>query len=274
MGIEVRPKLLLRRSGRADLFALLSTFYHRSDLRRMWNRLRDPGKEARGRGRRHIRLDTMLFLRRSLSSRFSACNCGGDTSAWFCCRRISMKTTIERRGLMIAGLVLVLAAGYFSTIGHCFLPRRNPKAFLGEQLEVRTFSGLVIPDQSKTLAGLFARTKWRLLRPGQARLLAAAEKIEKNNPRADHILRRSLEELGYAFPPGCDARSGDNLALEITHYPSMLNGIAKDLQLKVSWRAVIGPDGDPLPNPAVQRTGASRSASQTNRESVAAGSGR
>jgi hypothetical protein len=152
------------------------------------------------------------------------------------------------RGLLLAALILVLAAGYFSTIGHCFLPHRNPETFLGEQLEVRTFSGFVIPDRSKTLAGLFARIKWRLLRPGQVRLLAAAEKIEQEKPGADHVLKTALEQLGYGFPSGCYARSGDNLPMEITHYPSALNRIQKDLHLDVSWRSLIGPDGNPLPN--------------------------
>src|ERR1043166_3213072 len=119
-----------------------------------------------------------------------------------------MKNRRLIRGIAFAALVLVLAAAYFSTIGHCFLPHRNPETFVGEQLEMRIFSGFVVPDQSRTWSGLFARIKWRLLRPGQVRLLAAAEKIDKENPGADPILKRALEELGYAFPSGCYARSG------------------------------------------------------------------
>src|ERR1043166_7194804 len=114
-----------------------------------------------------------------------------------------MKNRRLIRGIAFAALVLVLAAAYFSTIGHCFLPHRNPETFVGEQLEMRIFSGFVVPDQSRTWSGLFA----------------AAEKIDKENPGADPILKRAWEELGYAFPSGCYARSGPD-PMVITHYPS------------------------------------------------------
>jgi hypothetical protein len=172
-------------------------------------------------------------------------------------------------------VALFLTAAYLITFGRCFLPVPNPNKFANEALEFRMYSPFALPLQSHDFEGAYARSKWRFTRPGQARLFAVSQRLSQANLDLDSPFQKCLEELGYTFPKGCRASGGgDPPSWRITHYPSVLNRIERDLSLKPNYIEGVGRGGGSLPNPALQRTGASRSASETNQQSVAAGSGR
>lgn len=170
---------------------------------------------------------------------------------------------------------LSLTAAYLLTFGRCFLPVPNPNKFANEPLEFRMYSPFALPLQSRDVEGVYARIKWKFTRPGQARLFAVFQRLSRANPDLDRPFQKCLEELGYAFPEGCrGSGGGDPPSWRITHHPSVLNRIERDLSLKPTYIERVGRVGSSLPNPALQRTGASGSASETNQQSGAAGSGR
>jgi hypothetical protein len=172
-------------------------------------------------------------------------------------------------------VVLFLPAAYLLTFGRCFLPLPNPNEFASEPLEFRMYSPFVLPLQSHDFEGAYARMKWKFSCPGQARLFAVSQRLSKANLGLDSPFQKCFEELGYTFPKGCTARGGgDPPSWRITHYPSVLNRIERDLSLKPIYIERVGRDGSSLPNPALQRIGASGSASETNQQPAAAGSGR
>ncbi len=178
--------------------------------------------------------------------------------------------------IALSAAALFLITAYLLTFGRCFLPPPNPNKFASEPLEFRMYSPFALPLQSHDLEGAYSRIKWKFTRPGQARLFAVSKRLSQADLDSDRPFQRCLEKLGYAFPEGCRATGGggDPPSWRITHYPSVLNRIERDLSLKPNYTERVGRDGGPLPNPALQRTGASRSASETNQEPVAAGSGR
>ncbi len=164
---------------------------------------------------------------------------------------------------LLCAAIILLSVSYVLTFGHCFLPKPKPDTFRNERIEIRTFSGFFVPSQSNTVAGFLARMKWRCLYPGQVRLISVADN--------DHLLRKALEKMGYSFPRGCSARIGDNIPMEITHYPSVLSRIEKDLHLTVTWRAPIGSDGEPMTKQVDQPTRGGGTTGETNRQSDSPG---
>lgn len=160
--------------------------------------------------------------------------------------------------LALFAVLLFLTAAYFLTCGRCFLPLPNPNKFANEPLEFRMYSLSALPPQSRDFEGAYARLKWKFTRPGQARLIAVMQRLSQANPKSDNLFQKSLEELGYTFPKGCCAdRSGEHASWSITHHPSVLNRIERDLNLKPVYTERVSPDGSFLPPPPLHRTGAS-----------------
>jgi hypothetical protein len=169
--------------------------------------------------------------------------------------------------IVLFAVVLFLPVAYFLTLGSCFLPAPNPRRFVNEPLEMRIYPTFAIPLQSRDLEGAYERLKWNFTRPGQARLFATGQRLAQAHPNLDDPFQKCLEEFGYTFPKGCWAiGGGDPPFFRITHYPSMLNRIERDLHFKSFETVQIGTDGKPLPNPKIQRTGAGRSAAETNKD--------
>ena len=146
------------------------------------------------------------------------------------------------RAFLILGCAVMLAALYLLTIGHCFLPMPNVDSFTKERVEIRRYS-LVVPSQAQTLEGIYQRTKWRFLNPGQDRLFRVAMQIDRADPVVDkNLLQKSLVEMGYKFPNGCWASSGEG-GTRIQHYPSMLNRMERDLNLRCVSVTALDPAG-------------------------------
>jgi hypothetical protein len=177
--------------------------------------------------------------------------------------------------IAVFAVALFVTAAYLLTFGRCFLPLPNPDKVASEPLEFRMYSPFELPPESHDLEGAYARIKWKFTRPGQARLFAVSERRSQANLNSDHLFQKCLEELGYTFPQGCSASGGgDPPSWRITHHPSVLNKIERDLNLKPTCIERVGRDGRPLPKPALQGTGTSGSAGETNQQPVAAGSDR
>ena len=124
---------------------------------------------------------------------------------------------------------VVLVAIYFLTIGSVYLPWAKPTSFAGEKIEIRCYSPLMLPLETNSLEGMWARTKWKLLFPGQARLVAAL-KSPQGQARG---LQGSFEALGYSFPDNCFVQSRHHPPdVWIAHYPSMLTRIESELRIK------------------------------------------
>jgi hypothetical protein len=173
--------------------------------------------------------------------------------------------------------IAVASTAYLLTLGHFFLPFGATAFYEKEKLDTWEYTTypLAIQPKPADLTDALKRAAWKIARPGQVCLLATAERLQAAAPNQDHSLQEVLEAMGYKFPPGCHATTVEIVPCwRITHYPSMLRRIAKDLHFRVTWRAPAEPAGDERPNPAVQRTGASRSAGETNQRPVVAGSGR
>ena len=160
------------------------------------------------------------------------------------------------RNLLYCLCLLLVAVGtYFLTFGHCFLPRPKTHGFAGESIEIRDYESSEIPSEAGTFDGWLARTKWKLTCPGQVRLLEAG-KIPP--PDSFSWLQTMLTRLGYDFPHGCFATDvephsiGKTFKFRIAHYPSVLNTIQKDLNLKL----IAGPPRTDLtdPGPEFQKT--------------------
>src|SRR5580765_7912045 len=145
------------------------------------------------------------------------------------------------RAFLILGCAVMLAALYLLTIGHCFLPMPNVDSFTKERVEIRRYI-LVMPSQAQTLEGIYQRTKWRFLNPGQDRLFRVAVEIDRADPHTDNLLQKSLVEMGYKFPNGCRASSGEG-GTRIQHYPSMLNRMERDLHLRCVSVTALDPAG-------------------------------
>jgi hypothetical protein len=172
--------------------------------------------------------------------------------------------------LVVAGVAL-----YLLTLGHCFLPLPGPTQ--NEKLEHWRYSSypLVMPASSQTISGSLERLVWKVKHPGHARLLATAKRLEAAAPNQDHDLQEVLEAMGYNFPPGCGASSGDIVpGWTVTHYPSILRRIQKDFQLKVTWKEPSGHDEPSSPNQQGGANGKQPFSSGTNRTSAAATSRR
>jgi hypothetical protein len=194
--------------------------------------------------------------------------------AWLRSTFGNMRRSAKGWGALFA-VLLFLTAAYVLTFGRCFLPLPNPNKFASEPMEFRKYSPFALPLQSQDFEGAYARIKWKFTRPGQARLFAASQHLSQAGLDSDSPFQKCFEELGYAFPKGCRASGGgDPPSWRITHYPSVLNRIERDLNLKPTYTERVGRDASSLPNPALQRTGASRSASEIDQQPVAAGSGR
>ena len=99
---------------------------------------------------------------------------------------------------------------------------------------MRFYSHFVLPPDAKTFQGTLLRTKWTLLHPGQARLFNAWQKLLM----PDQGFQEALEELGYSFPTNCFASNPQEKSVSITHYPSMLQRIEKDMQMKPYDKAI------------------------------------
>ena len=56
------------------------------------------------------------------------------------------------------------------------------------------------------------------------------------------LIQKSLEEMGYKFPNGCSASSGEG-GTRIQHYPSMLNRMERDLNLRCVSVTALDPAG-------------------------------
>ena len=188
-----------------------------------------------------------------------------------------MTKSFKRNAIISIIAIAMCSAVYLFTLGHFFLPLGATEHYENEKLETWGYTTypLVIRPTPANLPDVFKQAAWRISRPGQACLLATAERFQSAAPHQDHTLQEVLEAMGYKFPPGCGASCGDIVPdWRITHYPTMLRRIAKDLHFRVTWREPVKSHEDQRPNPAAQRTEASRSAIETNPESVAAGSGR
>jgi len=132
----------------------------------------------------------------------------------------------------IAAIAVVFMAAYIVTLGHIFLPFRDFNHH-NEKIEIRVYSAFVIPSSSDTMRDALHRLGWRIQYPGRAGFLAAAEKLQTSAPNQSHELQEVFEALGYPFPPGCYASSGDIVSgWRISNYPSVLDRIERDLNLK------------------------------------------
>ena len=153
--------------------------------------------------------------------------------------------------VVLFAVPIFLTAAYLLTFGHCFLPVPNSGKFANEPLEFRIYSPFSLPLQSHDFQGAYARVKWKVTRPGQARLFAVSQRLSQADLDSDDPFQKCLEKLGYTFPKGCKASAGgDPPSWHITHYPSLLNRIERDLGLKPEYTERVGRDGSPLPNPA------------------------
>jgi hypothetical protein len=148
---------------------------------------------------------------------------------------------MSKRAIKVLALIAVIIMGarlYLLTLGHCFLPLPGPAHYTNERLEFWCYSSypLVMPSSAQSISGSFERAAWQIKHPGHARLLATVKRLEAAAPKQEPRLQEALEAMGYDFPPGCGASSGDIVpGWRITHYPSMLRRIQKDFQLKVTW---------------------------------------
>jgi hypothetical protein len=187
---------------------------------------------------------------------------------------------MRKRLIKVLAPIAVIVAGavfYLLTIGHCFLPLPGSTHYKDERLEFWCYSSypLVMPQSSQTVSGSLERLAWEVKHPAHARLLATAKRLEAAAPNQDHGLRQVLEAMGYDFPPGCGASSGDIVpGWRITHYPSMLRRIQKDFQLKVTWKEPSGHGESSSPNQQGGANGRQPFSSETNRTSAVAASRR
>jgi hypothetical protein len=136
-------------------------------------------------------------------------------------------SAMKKQVLINSTLVLFCILGYLLSYGHFFLPLPASSHFSNEKIETRGFHPFLVPQNTGLL--------WRLEYPGRARLIDASKEIHaKNNVQSG--LQLTLEKLGYVFPPGCRADSGDYVpGWYITHYPSILDRIQKDFRLQLAF---------------------------------------
>jgi len=177
--------------------------------------------------------------------------------------------TSRIRRVAVGGVLAIFAVAtvYLLTLGQCFLPHWGVENHRNEQLEMREYSPFILPARGNTVGGILGRVKWTVMYPGRAKVLSAAEMLQMQAPKEDHNLREVLEKMGYSFPPGCAASSGDVVpGWRITHYPSVLNRIERDLHLSPHWVWAVEQDG--------AANGSQPFSSATNTTSSSAGSRR
>ena len=139
--------------------------------------------------------------------------------------------------------MLILApGGYFLTFGHCFLPLPKSQEFGGETIEIRDYEEFVPPPESDTFTGALARARWRFTCPGQVRFVEAARAPTPFGNSLPPGLQLALMHLGYEFPHGCFAATepansiGGVCRWRIAHYPTVLDRIQKDLNVRLIAR--------------------------------------
>jgi len=112
--------------------------------------------------------------------------------------------------------------------------------YTGEQIEVRSYriyGPPIIDDMENPLVTRLKRISWQFANPGNARLFAAAVRVDKRGPAPGRFEQRVFEELGYKFPGGCFAECLGN-QIFLAHYPSMLDNMEKRLGLRSSQKEV------------------------------------
>ena len=133
----------------------------------------------------------------------------------------------------ISAVICLLVAGYLQTFGHYFLPMPTPPTYANEKIEEREYSPFAIPAAADTFPTAMKEFGWPLKYPGQARLIAMAEKLKAEHPGEDFTLKDVFERLGYPFPTGCSASTGELVPhWRIANFPTVLNRIERDLKLK------------------------------------------
>ena len=176
-----------------------------------------------------------------------------------------MTKSLKRNAIISIIGILVCCTVYLFTLGHFFLPLDANAHYGNEKLETWGYTTypLAIRPKPANISDILQQVIWKISRPGQARLLATAARLRSAAPDQDHTLQEVLEAMGYKFPPGCHASGGgDNSpGWHITHYPSMLSRIAKDLHFRVTSRE----PGEPPPKQTMEPTELSGSADGTNR---------
>jgi len=182
-----------------------------------------------------------------------------------------MNTRLKTRLLVLLAAAILGPVMYLLSLGHCFLPLTRSANYQNEKLEMREYGTFVIPSTARTIPATLKRVTWQITNPGRARLLATSERLEGAAPNQNHTLQEVLEAMGYDFPPGCVASAGDSVPhWRISHYPSMLRRIEKDLSLTAKYKESLDQDDAPLPNAQRGANGSQPFSSQTNRTSPTA----
>jgi hypothetical protein len=155
-----------------------------------------------------------------------------------------------------AVVVLPIAASvtYFFTLGHCFLPLGELDC-RKESIETREYEQLVWYMPKGRAAEIFQKVQRRVVYPGQYRMdraIAAVEALPWGRSGAPPELQQVLEAMGYHFLHGCSAEVviGQD-RWRISHYPSMLNRIEKDLRFNRAPRHPGSPNKARAANPAM-----------------------
>jgi hypothetical protein len=168
-----------------------------------------------------------------------------------------MTKSLKRNAIISIIGIVVCSAVYLFTLGHFFLPLGANAKYGNEKIETWGYTTypLVIRPKPANVSDTLQQALWKISRPGQACLLATADRLQSAAPNQDHTLQEVLEAIGYKFPSGCHASGGgDNSpGWRITHYPSMLRRIARDLHFRVTWREPVEPHEDQPPNNSLQR---------------------
>ena len=151
----------------------------------------------------------------------------------------SEMNTTRRKALIAATVVLLCIVGGWIVTKRYWLPSfPNTNGMSSAPLEVRKYDAFTIPREGKDVSAIWRRIQWHVINPGQVRLHEVARASGVKN------LQSCLEELGYEFPPGTYAQSGDVVpGWRICHHASVLDHLEEylDLQPKASTSSLRKP---------------------------------